>query len=94
MDWKNFEKDLTSFGAVLKMCQKNTCGRAERYRLHFKKMSTFLRKVLQIYSEIWIFCLIQDIDFQKTSVRGALKGGKLKTVLDEAHFIADLYSFP
>ena len=29
MDWKNFEKDRKLFGTVLKIWQKNSCGRAE-----------------------------------------------------------------
>ena len=28
MDWKNFEKDRKSFGTILKIWQKITCGRA------------------------------------------------------------------
>ena len=64
--------------------------------LHFKKRANSSRKVLQKYSEIYSFCVIQYIGFQKQSVGGALKvlGKPLKTVLGEVHFIVNLYSSP
>ena len=63
--------------------------------LHFKKMANSSRKVLETYSEIWIFCVIQYPDFQKQSVGVVLKVlGKSLTVLDEVHFMVNLNSFP
>ena len=41
--------------------------------LHFKKIPNSLRKVLQTYSEICIFYVIQYIEFLKQSMEGALK---------------------
>ena len=58
-------------------------------------MANSLRNVLQTYSEIWIFCVIQYMDFQKQSMGSALKllGKSLKTVLDEVHFMVSVPSF-
>ena len=43
-----------------------------------------------------IFCVIQYIDIQKQSAGDTLKVllKSLKTILDEVHFVDDLYSFP
>ena len=41
----------------------------------------FSRKNFQTYSEMCIFCVMQSVE------------GNLKTVLDEVHFIVNLYSF-
>ena len=42
----------------------------------------FSRKIFQTYSEMCIFYVMQSVE------------GNLKTVLDEVHFIVNLYSFP
>ena len=69
-------------------CQKilkKNCGRtvfleelqAARYfsklSLHFNKIPNSLRQVLQTYSEICIFCVLQKIFLQKKSVKIDLK---------------------
>ena len=55
-------------------------------------MATSFKKVWQACSEIFIFCVIQYIDFQKQLMEGAVKVLRisLKTVLDEVHFIVNL----
>ena len=56
-------------------------------------MANSLRKVLQSYSEIYIYCVTQYIDLQEQSIERTL-GKYLKTVLDEVYFIVYLYSSP
>ena len=51
MDWKNFEKDWKFFGTVLKVWQKNTCGRAAfletlQTAIVFQMFSYILRKLI------------------------------------------------
>ena len=67
------------------------CNNFSKGSLRFKKMANSLRKVLQSYSEIYIYCVIQYIDLQEQSIEGTL-GKYLKTVLDEVYFIVHLYS--
>ena len=66
IDWKNFEKDRKSFGAIFKLWQKNNCGRAVflemlQAEILFQRLPCILRelvfqkKVLQISSEICFF---------------------------------------
>ena len=67
------------------------CNNFSKVSPHFKKLANSSRRVLQRYSGICNFCVIQYIDFQNKSVEDALKilGKPLKTV----SFIANLYSF-
>ena len=69
------------------------CKNFSKVSLRFKKTNSS-RKILRTYSDICIF-LCDAIDF-KQPVEGTLKvlGKSLKTVLDEVHFIVNLYSFP
>ena len=67
----------------------------------FQRFYCILREweILQDFARICrkcIFCLIQNVDFQKQSVGGAIKvlEKSLKTILDKVHFIVNLYSFP
>ena len=71
------------------------CNDFLKFSLYFKNISNSLRKVLQTYLEICSFSVIQYIPFQKQSTGGALKvlGKSLQTVLNELHFIVNLYSF-
>ena len=107
MEERVFEKDRKSCGTVPKVWQKKSCGRAafletlQTAIISLRKKIIFSRKVLQTYSGICIFCLMQcfadifrnmhflcDAIDLKQSVEGTLK-----TVLDEVHFIVNLYSF-
>ena len=55
-------------------------------------MADSLGQAFQTYSKICIFCVMQDIDFQKQPVGSVLKvlAKSLKTVFDEVHFIVNL----
>ena len=66
-----------------------------KFSLDFKKMSNSSRKILHTYSKIRIFCVIQYMDFQNYSVGVAsnVLGKSFKTVLDEVHFLFNLYNF-
>ena len=106
-DWKTFKKDKKNFGNVLKIWQRNTCGIAaflknvtrcnnfSNVSLYFEKIVDTLRKVLQTYCEISIFCVIQYIGFQKQSTGGTLEVLRkpLKIALNEVHFIVNPYIF-
>ena len=59
-------------------------------------MASSVRKVLQTYSEICIFCcVIQYIESKKQPVGSVneVLAESLETVFDEAHFIVNLHSF-
>ena len=73
-----------------------SCNNLSKVSLHYKKIANSLRKALQTYSDICIFYVIQQIDFQKQSMGGTLKvlEKSLKTFLDEVHFKSNLYSSP
>ena len=64
------------------------CNNFSKVSLHFKKMANSFRKVPDIFRNIQFF-------FKKQSIADALKvlGKCLKAVLDEVHFIVNLYSF-
>ena len=82
---------------------KNTCGKAailetfqaaksfQRFPLHFKKIAKFSIKALKTFSEMHIFCMMQNIDFKQQLVGGALKvlGKSLKAVFNEVHFLVN-----
>ena len=72
------------------------CSSFSNLFMHFKQISSSSRKILQAYSKICIFCVIQCIDFQKQSVRSARKvfGKSLKTLLDEVYFLVILKVSP
>ena len=79
MEWKNFERERKSFGTVLKIWQKNTCGRAafletSQAGIIFQKFPCILRKwvILQgtFHRHIQQMHFLCDLtDFQKQSVQ-------------------------
>ena len=71
------------------------CNNFSKVFQHFKRMDNSFRQDLYLYSEIFIFCVIQYIDFQKQPVGSVLKlfAKSLKIIIDEFHIIINLHSF-
>ena len=95
------EKDPKSFGDVLTIRHKTNCQRSSllellyTYRenkvsLHFEK-ANFSRKILKTYSKTCIFVWYNILKVVGTH---QMLEKSLKTVLDEIHFMVNLYCFP
>ena len=96
MNQKHFEKDRKSFGTVLKIWLVITCGRTAfletlQLVIIFQRFPGVLRKwlifadILQTYSEKHKQSVESDFKVLEKS---------LKTVLDDAHVMVNLYSLP
>ena len=96
MNQKHFEKDRKSFGTALKIWLVITCGRTAfletlQLVIIFQRFPGILRKllifadILQTYSEKHKQSVERDFKVLEKS---------LKTVLDDAHVMVNLYSLP